>query len=187
MNKKLITGAAGVALASIVGLGMALPSQAQTSTITASAFTAGDTGSSSHDGAQRGHGGKGFDAAALATKLGLTEAAVADAVAAVRDGIEPGTRPSEDATEAEREAAKDARQTAFATALASELNIDEATVTAALTEIRTEKQAERTAERKASLDQAVADGTLTQAEADAVQKAIDAGVMGPRNGGRGQH
>lgn len=42
-------------------------------------------------------------------------------------------------------------------------------------------EAQRTTEAKSRLDQAVKDGTLTQAEADAVLKAIKAGVLG---GGR---
>lgn len=51
----------------------------------------------------------------------------------------------------------------------------------ALEELRTEAQKNRAAALKPRLDQAVADGTLTQAEADAVTKAVEQGVIG---GGR---
>lgn len=49
----------------------------------------------------------------------------------------------------------------------------------ALEELRTEAQKNRAAALKPRLDQAVADGTLTQA--DAVTKAVEQGVIG---GGR---
>ena len=48
------------------------------------------------------------------------------------------------------------------------------------TEIRTARQAERAAALKERLDAAVADGTLTQAEADAVTKAVEKGVISGR-------
>ena len=57
---------------------------------------------------------------------------------------------------------------------------------AALDEIRAEREAERAAADEELLSTAVADGTLTQAEADAVQKAIDAGIVSTRGGG-GRH
>ena len=69
-----------------------------------------------------------------------------------------------------------------ASALAAKLGIDEAKVTAALQEIRSEEQSEHAAELKTRLDKAVADGKLTQAEADAVTKAVQNGVIG--GGGR---
>ena len=69
------------------------------------------------------------------------------------------------------------RDAALAKALAAKLNIDEAKVKAALDEIRSERQAARAAALKERLDAAVAAGTLTQAEADAVQKAVDKGVI----------
>ena len=63
--------------------------------------------------------------------------------------------------------------------LAKSLGIDEAKVKTALEELRTEAQKNRAAALKPRLDQAVADGTLTQA--DAVTKAVEQGVIG---GGR---
>ncbi len=102
----------------------------------------------------------------------------------MRDHLDT-TRPSRDATQSERDAARDARQAELATALATELDIDEATVTAALTEIQTERDAAEAADEEAALGQAVADGTLSQTEAEAVQKAIDAGIVSIRGAGHG--
>jgi hypothetical protein len=69
------------------------------------------------------------------------------------------------------------REAALAKALASKLGIDETKIKTALQEIRTAHQAERGAALKAKLDAAVQDGTLSRAEADAVQKAVDQGVI----------
>jgi DNA-binding MarR family transcriptional regulator len=126
----------------------------------------------------RGHGGfGGVDAAALASKLGVDQSKVTDALKAFRDANKPttppaeGTRPDPAAMQAE-----------LAKSLAASLGIDEAEVTAALDELRTAEQAERAAALKTRLDKAVTDGKLTQAEADAVTKAVQAGVIG--GGGR---
>ena len=189
MRKKLIAGAAGVALASGIGLGMTQMAQAETpapTPSTSSSTAPGDAASTTHRHEGRWHGGKGLEVSALATKLGLPDATVADALSAVRDQVQPATRPSPDATPAEREAAQGARQAALAKALAAELNIDEAKVTTALTELRTERVSLRTDSDKATLDKAVADGKLTRTETDAVQKAIDAGIVSTRGGGHGR-
>lgn len=190
MKKTLIAGAAGLVLASGVGLGLTQVAQAETTnptpTISASATAeAGDTTASEHRGGARGHGGRGIDTSGLATALGLPEATVSEALTAVRDQTDT-TRPSSDATEAEKDATKEARQTEFATALAAELNVDEADVTTALAEVRTEREAAQSVDEKATLDQAVTDGTLTQTEADGVQKAIDEGIVSTRGGGHGR-
>jgi hypothetical protein len=50
-------------------------------------------------------------------------------------------------------------------------------VKAALEELRAEARKSRAADLKPRLDQAVADGTLTRAEADAVTKAVEQGVI----------
>ena len=184
MNKKLIAGAAGLALAT--GVAVSLPQIAQAETLGSSNVSAAAGTSTTTDGpGDRGQGGRGPDAAALAEKLGLTEDDVAAAISAVRDAMDPADRPSEDATEAEKEAAREARQAAFAEALASELGIDEADVTAALEELQAERESARAAAAEAALEQAVADGDLTQTEADAVQKAIDAGIVVVPGGGPG--
>ena len=75
------------------------------------------------------------------------------------------------------------RDAALAKALADKLKLDEPKVTQALTEIRAARQAEQTAALKERLDAAVADGKLTRAEADAVTKAVEQGVINV--GGRG--
>ncbi len=61
--------------------------------------------------------------------------------------------------------------------MAGKLGIDEAKVKTALDEIRAEHQAQRATALKDKLAAAVKAGTLTQAEADAVQKAFDKGVI----------
>lgn len=129
-----------------------------------------------------GHwGGRGnFDgnlAATLATKLGVDRAKVDTALQELRDAArtnftakDPATRP----TQAER-------QTALAKGLAEKLKIDQTKVTKALADIEAEHNADRAAGLKTTLDAAVKSGTLTQAEADAVQKAVEKGVI---NAGR---
>lgn len=184
MKKNLIASAAGLAL--VTGVALSLPQIAQAETIeprSVSTAPSSSTTAAGEDG--RRQGDRGPDAAALAEKLELSEATVADAISAVRDQMDPTDRPSADATEAEREAAKEARQTAFAQALAAELDIDEAKVTAALAELQAEREAAKDAADEAALEQAVADGDLTQTEADAVQKAIDAGIVVIPGGGPG--
>ena len=66
----------------------------------------------------------------------------------------------------------------MARALAEKLGLAEDKVATALTELRDAHQAERAAALKDRLDAAVKDGTLTQAEADAVTKAVEKGVIG---------
>jgi hypothetical protein len=73
-------------------------------------------------------------------------------------------------------------EAALAKSLAESLGIDEAKVTVAFEELRNDAQSERAAALKTRLDKAVADGKLTQAEADAVTKAVEQGVIG--GGGR---
>ncbi|WP_197509818.1 hypothetical protein [Tessaracoccus coleopterorum] len=123
-------------------------------------------------------GGMGIDLSALATRLGVDEDRLEAAVTTVRDSTRDGERPTTPPTEAERTA----RGTAFAKALAAELGLDEKVVTDALDGLRTAAEAERTADQKERLDRAVTDGTLTQAEADAVQKALDEGIVSMRGG-----
>jgi hypothetical protein len=83
------------------------------------------------------------------------------------------------------------REAAFADALAEELGLDTDTVAEAIATVREELQAERRAERLAvlqeRLDQAVADGELTQEQADALIAAHEAGVIGGRRGPGGRH
>jgi hypothetical protein len=66
--------------------------------------------------------------------------------------------------------------------LANELGISKEDVAAALerveTQLRTEAQEDRQADLKERLDAAVAEGTLTQEQADAILAAHEAGVLG---------
>lgn len=91
-------------------------------------------------------------------------------------------------SQADREAAREARQNELAEKLAKELGVDQAKVKAALDKIQAENQAaaktERLAALKQRLDQAVKDGKLTQAEADAIYKAAENGTL-PAGGGPG--
>jgi hypothetical protein len=90
--------------------------------------------------------------------------------------------------QADREAAREARENELAEKLAKELGVDQAKVKAALDKIQAEDQAaaktERLAALKQRLDQAVKDGKLTQAEADAIYKAAENGTL-PAGGGPG--
>lgn len=78
------------------------------------------------------------------------------------------------------------RTTELAAALAEELGLDTETVAAALETVRTELAEQRQAEMRAALqerlDAAVADGSLTQEQADAILAASEAGVLGGTGG-----
>ena len=94
--------------------------------------------------------------------------------------VHAGGAPSADPSAKPTPPDPEKREAALAKALAEKLGVDEATVTKAFDEIRAARQADRAAEVKTKLDAAVKDGTLTQAEADAVTKAIEKGVIGGR-------
>lgn len=195
-TKRIALGLTATALAVGAGIGVAgVASAAITPTPTPSASSSapadgspgGTTSAGPADGkgTRGGHGHAGFrgvDAAELATKLGVDEAKVTEALTAYRNANKPaagtadgraveGTRPDPAVKQAE-----------LAKSLAAALGIDEAKVTAALEELRTAEQEQRAAALKTRLDQAVTDGKLTQAEADAVTKAAQNGVLG--GGGR---
>lgn len=183
-TKKMTLGLSAAALALAGGIGVAGMASATTTAPTpapsASASASADGGPGTHDGMGR-HGGRGghgpVQASELAAKLGVDEAKVTDALKAFREANKPTTPPAEG-----QKPDPAAREAALAKSLAESLGIDESTVTAALQELRTEEQAEHAAELKTRLDKAVADGKLTQAEADAVTKAVQNGIIG--GGGR---
>ncbi|MGQ5262304.1 hypothetical protein ACTWLT_16275 [Micromonospora sp. ZYX-F-536] len=86
------------------------------------------------------------------------------------------------------------RQGEFAEALAKELGVSTDKVTAALEKVREQQRADRperpsTEDRQAALkerlDQAVKDGKLTQEQADAITKAVEAEVFPGPGGHRG--
>ncbi|SCE99559.1 hypothetical protein GA0070607_4137 [Micromonospora coriariae] len=90
--------------------------------------------------------------------------------------------------------AKADRRGEFAEALAKELGVPTDKVAAALEKVREQQRADRrerpsTEDRQAALkerlDQAVKDGKLTREQADAITKAVEAGVFPGPGGHRG--
>ena len=182
-TKRITLGITAGALALGAGLGVtSVASATTTPTPTPSATSSADaTTPPQGHGRPGGHGpDRGQLAADLAAKLGVDEAKVTDALKAFREANKPTTPPTQgtEGTKPDRTA----QEAALAKSLAAALGIDESKVTAALEEIRTAAQEERAAALKTRLDKAVTDGKLTQAEADAVTKAVEAGVIG--GGGR---
>jgi hypothetical protein len=182
-KKTAVAVAAGVlALGAGVGIaGIASADPTPTPTPSASASGAPTPGTGGAGGGRHGHGFRDAEfAAELADKLGVSEDKVTEALRAYWEENRPTAKPDDKTTPpdpAERDAA-------LAKALAEKLGVDEAKVTTALQEIRTARQAERAAALKSRLDAAVTDGTLTQAEADAVTKAVEKGVINPGGGPR---
>lgn len=179
-TKKLALGLGAAAVALGAGFGVTGMAAATTATPTPAPGASSPSGTPAPDGHWpdggrhgHGHGERGDQAAALAAKLGVDQAKVADALRAFREA----NRPAAPRTEGQ-EPDHAAREAALAASLAKSLGIDEAKVKSALEELRTEALKSRAAELKPRLDQAVKDGTLTQAEADAVAKAIEKGVIG---------
>jgi transposase-like protein len=173
-KKTAVAVAAGVlALGAGVGIaGVAAAAPTPTPNPTATGSAAPD---SDRPGGRTGGFRDGAQVTELAGKLGVTEEQLTEALRAIREENRSTTPPT-DQTREQRDAA-------LAKSLAEKLNLDEAKVSQALAEIRAAKQAERAAALKERLDAAVADGTLTQAEADAVTKAVEQGVINV--GGRG--
>lgn len=176
---------AGIGAATLAN---AEPTPSPTAPSSSSSASTAPDGHGADRGQDHGPGAKDSTLAkSLAEKLGLEEDAVSEALQAAREANRPEKPDDGEKTDqpdpAERPDPAEQRA-ALAKTLAEKLGVDEAKVTTALTEIDEARQAERTAELKSRLDQAVSDGTLTQAEADAVIKAAEAGVIqtggGPR-------
>ncbi|MGO4250081.1 hypothetical protein AB4Y87_23040 [Paenarthrobacter sp. RAF54_2] len=180
-TKRITLGITAGALALGAGLGVTSIASATTTPTPSATSSADATMPPEGHGRPGGHGpDRGQLAADLAAKLGVDEAKVTDALKAFREANKPTTPPTQgtEGTKPDRTA----QEAAMAKSLAAALGIDESKVTAALQEIRTAAQEERAAALKTRLDKAVTDGKLTQAEADAVTKAVEAGVIG--GGGR---
>lgn len=188
--KNATTWAAGAAAAvTVVGLGIGVSQTAvaEPTPSPSSSSTAPGEAPREHDGPGErgpgGPGGRGLDAAALAEKLGVSEEQVstaleeihADRRAAREDQPDDQGRPGPP-SEADREADR----AELVDQLAEKLGLPAEQVSTALDELRSEQQSERAARLADRLDQAVQDGTLTQAEADAVTKAVEKGVIGGR-------
>jgi hypothetical protein len=210
INKKVAGIAAVGAAALAIGFGISSAAQADDATPAPSPTTqSGSNGSNGNGdgngngrgwgaGGKHGMGGMGAlggDLSELASKLGVDEAQLRDAMAAVRDDLKDelkGLRgAAKDDPNADRQALRDQMQQKLADALAAELGIDSSKVRSALEDLEAAREAERDQALTDRLDQAVKDGKLTQAEADAVKKAVDAGVIGGGPGmglhlGRGQ-
>ena len=208
INKKVAGIAAVGAAALAIGFGISSTAQADDATPTPSPTTQSGPGNSNgnNNGNSRGwgpggrHGMDGMGAFAgdlseLASKLGVDEAKLRDAMTAVRDDLKNELKDlrgaAKDNPTADRQALRDQMQQKLADALAAELGIDSSKVSSALSDLEAAHEAERDQALTDRLDQAVKDGKLTQAEADAVKKAVDAGVIGGGPGmglhlGRGQ-
>ena len=186
VSKSMKIAAAGAVTAIAAGIGAsaamadtATPTPSGTATAAPSQAAAG-TGSAPGGrlpgpGGHRGGPG-GLDPAALAGKLGVSEAKVTAALAKVRAAQQPTSPPAEGSkpTEAERQA----REKALVTALAKELGVSQAKVQTALDAIRAEREASRRSDLTTRLAAAVKAGTLSAADQASVLKAFDAGVLG---------
>lgn len=188
-TKRITLGVAAGAFALGAGMGVTSIATAATTpspgaTSSAEATTPSETTTPADRGGMPGGHGHGRDggqiATSLATKLGVDEAKVTEALKAFREANKPTTPPAEGTERTKPDRAE--QDAALAASLAEALGVDEAKVTTALDEIRTEAQAKRSEALKTKLDTAVTDGKLTQAEADAVAKAVEAGIIG--GGGR---
>ncbi|HYI54583.1 MAG TPA: hypothetical protein VEX57_11500 [Microlunatus sp.] len=187
-TKVVVASAAAGALALAVGVGLAGLASADPTTTPSPNPSASAPADPGRGGGPGGHrGGRGFGGAdlaeQLAERLDVTEAEVTRALQEIRDAdrpAKPSTAPSADPSAAPTRPDPTAREAALAKALAEKLGVDETKVTKAFAEIRAAREADRAAELKTKLDAAVADGTLTRAEADAVTKAVEKGVIGSR-------
>lgn len=190
MTKKMIVGISAAAMAAGLGVGLGqlasadgtpTPSSSPSASAPASPSDAGgDTAPGERGGPGHRGGGGGVDTSALAEKLGVDESRLEDAVKAAREATRPEAPTEEGAKPTETE--RTAHEEAFAKALASELELDEQKVVDAIEELRKQRDAQRATDAKEKLASAVTDGTLTQAEADAVQKALDEGIVSLRGG-----
>ncbi|GAB3942064.1 hypothetical protein [Micromonospora vulcania] len=132
--------------------------------------------------------------AGLATAGVLGVGIAAPTIAFAADAGTPA--PSASSTAETPATPKADRQGEFAAALAKELGVPTDKVTAALEKVREEHRPagrperpsaeDRQAALKERLAQAVKDGKLTQEQADAITKAVEAGVF-PGPGGHGGH
>lgn len=203
MDARKYVAAGAAALVMGGGLGAAVlanaadPTPSPTAAPSAGSTATPGTGQGQAGQGQPGKGGKDMGgerrgagvvmrdevAQAVADKLGIDKTTLTDAAKAVADELraqhqaagQTGTKPDRDAMRDEA-----------LTALANKLGVDKAKLVAAVDEAEAAQQAAHLAEGRADfktrIDQAVADGKITQADADSILKGYDAGLLG---GGRG--
>ncbi len=195
-RKQLVAGVGGVAV--LAAAAFAVPTLAHAQSAggdavpgTAIAHQHGKGGAHA-DGKGGPRGGAGLDQ--IASVLGVTSDQLRAAMQQVGQAQKPATRPAAPPTAEERAA----RQSAFEAALAAELStstgvsVSADAVRNAFQAAQTAAQAQHLAQLKTRLDQAVADGRLTQTQADALYglaQSHQPGKMGFRGGfgGFGEH
>lgn len=184
-NKKIALGVGGTLVVLATTFGRAALASAETPAPSPSPTTA-QVGWGGGRGAMAGmRNGAGYGATAnaadLAAKLGVSQDAVSAALAKYH-AANPMTVRGAGLT-AEQQAAEHEKLASF---LAGELKVDRATVLQALTTRQETRQADRTAQLETALDQAVKDGRITRAQADAILAAHASGAMrGGMGMGRG--
>ncbi len=189
-SKKIVWGVGGTVAVLATAIGAAgiasaeTPSPTPTPTASQAWQGGGGHGRAANQAANPNAGqrnGAGYGAAEnaqyLSEQLGVSQDAVTAALQKYHVDNPAQTR-GRDLTDAQQ-ASEHAKLAAF---LASELKVDEAKVLDALNARQDVRRADRTARLTENLDAAVKAGTLTQAQADAVVAAHQAGAMG---GGRG--
>lgn len=190
-TKKIALSVGGTAIVLASGLGVATLANAQTPDPTPTptpgqAWQRGggygrmaDRAANPNAGLRNGAGyGAVENAQYLAEKLGVTQEAVTAALQKYH-ATNPVQTRGRDLTD-EQQAAQHEKLAAF---LATELKVDQARVLDALNSQDEVRQAERLADLKANLDAAVKAGRLTQAQADTILKAHEAGALGGGMGG----
>lgn len=191
-TRKIALGVGGTLIVLASGLGVATLANAEPTDPTPSPSPtqawqrgggygrmAGGTAANPNAGLRNGAGyGAVENAEYLAGELGVTPEAVTAALQKYH-ATNPVQTRGRDLSD-EQQAAEHAKLAAF---LATELKVDQAKVLDALNNQDEVRQAERTADLKANLDAAVKAGRLTQAEADAILKAHEAGAMAGGMGG----
>ena len=205
--KKLVIGGAAVLTTAGIGLGLtqlanadpSSPKPTESSSVSVASEQASNQQGGPTAGQRGGPGGgtmglRGVDSTTLAQKLGVEESTLNEALQSLQQSQGPGGAPGQGQSSgngSEQTTGNDQgqppaappggpgsgdRDAEIAKALAQALGLDESTVTTALQEVRTEAN-------KKVLDQAVSEGKLTQAEADAVAKAAAAGIVEVRDAG----
>lgn len=195
-TKKVALGVAGGLLAIAGPLGVVAAANAATTPTPAPSTSApwpGGHGMGGWAGGGMGRwagggmmNGAGYGASAvadyLAEKLGVSADTVVAALQAYHVA-NPMTAPGGSLSDADLQA----RQKAEAAYLATALKVDAAKVQAALESFQDDRQATMTAQLTERLAAMVKAGTITQAQADAIIAAHDAGqpmMLGGRGGGR---